>query len=872
VVPIAIAALTGASLWVSLGTLAVTQADSRFRIVALPPLWLLVVLMLLAAGAAWRLRLSSDRAWPLALSGLLWLPFVPGQIPAAFLVWQGPIEAAVWAAVLLGFWRGRPGPRVLAPRWLTAPRLAPWLAALVAALAYLAGARAVAERLPNGDEPHYLMITQSVWLDGDLQIENNHQRADYVGFYPNELKPHYVARGLNGQMYSVHAPGLAVYVLPGFVLAGYPGASLMTALAGAAASGLGWHAAWLLTASAGAAWFAWAAVFLTAPFFLHAFTVFPDGPGAALVVAGVWLLVSLDRGARPRVRSLLLAGVALGSLPWLHTRFAVLAGVIGGAITLRLVNDRSDDRWTRIVAFLAAPLLLGVAWLAFFWSIWGTINPSAPYGSIVGMRGRNVWPGLQGLLFDQRVGLWASAPVLLVAIAGLLSSRRRLALEVGAAATAYVLLVSAYDMWWGGFGGPARFLVAALPLALVPLAMAWAYGRTAARGVMLLLLSLSGLLLFARLGDSGAFAYADTFGADRLLDWAARSVDLPAALPTLAAPAAWQIAAAWIVLVVAAVAIAWPVIVRRSLGLGAEWTMTCCVAVAVVMIGTTIAWRLASRQPLAPAKSQLAFVGDWGPAWQSLELQWRPPYRVNASQLLRRIDVPAALPEPEGSATAARFVGPPVGAADYEITVDAARPMSGELRALIGDTSQPVERWRLEDLGAGTPTLQLRLPVPVDEIAVTGDAAALAAIRNLSLRVSAVNPKARRDVPPAHRAARLGQARVFFLDDNAYAEPTGFWTRGQAQTTVVLDADDGQPPPFLRVRSGPVATTVDLAAGSWHSRVTLGPHQQQEVALPVPAGDANLLVSLQTGSMFLPVQHDPRSRDFRHLGVWVELP
>ena len=27
---------------------------------------------------------------------------------------------------------------------------------------------------PSGDEPHYLVIAQSLWRDGDLKIENNH--------------------------------------------------------------------------------------------------------------------------------------------------------------------------------------------------------------------------------------------------------------------------------------------------------------------------------------------------------------------------------------------------------------------------------------------------------------------------------------------------------------------------------------------------------------------------------------------------------------------------------------------------------------------------------------------------------------------------
>src|SRR5262249_1681054 len=34
----------------------------------------------------------------------------------------------------------------------------------------------------SGDEPHYLVITHSVLVDHDLQIENNHTRGDYRAF------------------------------------------------------------------------------------------------------------------------------------------------------------------------------------------------------------------------------------------------------------------------------------------------------------------------------------------------------------------------------------------------------------------------------------------------------------------------------------------------------------------------------------------------------------------------------------------------------------------------------------------------------------------------------------------------------------------
>ena len=36
---------------------------------------------------------------------------------------------------------------------------------------------------PGGDEPHYLVIAQSLWRDGDLAIENNHRRGDTFEYF-----------------------------------------------------------------------------------------------------------------------------------------------------------------------------------------------------------------------------------------------------------------------------------------------------------------------------------------------------------------------------------------------------------------------------------------------------------------------------------------------------------------------------------------------------------------------------------------------------------------------------------------------------------------------------------------------------------------
>ena len=87
---------------------------------------------------------------------------------------------------------------------------------------------------PSGDEPHYLVIAQSLWRDGDLKIENNHERGDYREYYPEDLEPHYLTRGADGEIYSIHPIGISVILAPVYALGGYKGAVWFLIALGAA--------------------------------------------------------------------------------------------------------------------------------------------------------------------------------------------------------------------------------------------------------------------------------------------------------------------------------------------------------------------------------------------------------------------------------------------------------------------------------------------------------------------------------------------------------------------------------------------------------------------------------------------------------------
>ena len=100
----------------------------------------------------------------------------------------------------------------------------------------------------------------------------------------------------------------------------------------------------------------------------------------------------------------------------MHQRFAAIAGCLGALVLLRLA--RVPNAAAKAVAFLAAPAVSALAWVAFFIAIYGTPDPTAPFGNEV--RSLGFIPGaLTALLFDQRFGLLAYAPAVAIAFGGL---------------------------------------------------------------------------------------------------------------------------------------------------------------------------------------------------------------------------------------------------------------------------------------------------------------------------------------------------------------------------------------------------------------------------------------------------------------------
>lgn len=334
------------------------------------------------------------------------------------------------------------------------------------------GMRASTTASVTGDEPFYLLTTQSLVSDGDLDLRDEYaggeERAFWDGTIPlwKQMRP-----APDGRLLSPHDPGLSLLVLPAYDLGGLRGVQRFLVVLWAAAMAC----AAVLARRVGAPW--WAALFggvvvgAGAPGVVYASQVYPEGPAALCVALGL-LVATAPAGAR--ARPLVLAGVVV-ALAWLGVKYLPLAAVVAGAWAWRF---RSDRRALAMAAGAGA-----TAAVHFLWWHQATFGGLTPYGTNV------VWSGegtaailgrhldfegrtyrLHGLFLDARFGLFRWLPAGVLAVVAFAARPRSRALY-GAILAVCVLMGTFVSITMMGWWFPGRMLVAGFPALVVLVAL-----------------------------------------------------------------------------------------------------------------------------------------------------------------------------------------------------------------------------------------------------------------------------------------------------------------------------------------------------------------------------------------------------------------
>ena len=324
-------------------------------------------------------------------------------------------------------------------------------AAIAAALVYAVVIPMMLHTAIDGDEPFYLLETESMVRDHDLDLSNQyrdlaHSEAGRLDLVPQLGDP----TGPHGEKYSRHEPFLALLMIPGYLIGRLPGAIATIALFGAllARSTVRLFEDEGIDDATTRALFPFIA--LGPPILFYAARIWPEVPAAFFFVEAV-------RGVRQRRAARWLP--ALLTLVFLKLRFLLIA-------VLLLARTLRNRRYVAIAAvILAIPLAVAVFTTGTVHS-WNELIPGSPSAML---------RGLLGLLLDGAAGILFQAPIFVLGVIALTRwPSMPASFRIGMASSAiYVIYLVPRLEWHGGWSPPLRYIVVFIPILGLGAAALW---------------------------------------------------------------------------------------------------------------------------------------------------------------------------------------------------------------------------------------------------------------------------------------------------------------------------------------------------------------------------------------------------------------
>ncbi len=331
----------------------------------------------------------------------------------------------------------------------------------------------------TGDEPHYLLITHSLWHDHDTNLYNNYNNRDFESFFWYDLQPSWgdVNPKDETKVYSYrHKGGFPHTLIPGYVLGGRLGATLQMNLIAALLMLQVFLLSYEVFGSLKASFLTWLCVAFTVPMMIYMGQIYPETLAALLTIWGVRQIRQLrleDSFSTTRFwPSVVFIGLTLIALVLLKTRYVPVAGTLVLFLLYQIVASRMGGKLNKrmlvnillvlvcvtIAALLADTCLLGG-------KLWDRLNDREYMVWILSTH--NPVKGFLGLLFDQEYGLLFYTPVYLLALVGIgLLPRKTLktTLPLFGIFTLNYLVLAVWPLWHAAPTPPGRYLLPVLPL------------------------------------------------------------------------------------------------------------------------------------------------------------------------------------------------------------------------------------------------------------------------------------------------------------------------------------------------------------------------------------------------------------------------
>ncbi len=327
----------------------------------------------------------------------------------------------------------------------------------------------------QGDEPHYVVVSESLYLDHDLDLRNNYV-SPWLRSFPAE--DHAVIKKPDGREIPFHALGLSILGVPVYALAhaiikiaSLTGAfadkterwifikncfSISMMVMASFLSVLLFKIFSIVTDKKTLSWFLALTFSLSPPLLAYGLIFFTELPSAFLIT---WLALGLIEKRDMTILDALL----LGFLPWLHAKNYTIA------LTFAALFCHQQRFSKSLIVPAVVTIMLWVSVFAMNYYLWGGISPSSAWstGSYKTFEAKFLPIALPALFMDRSFGLFIFAPIYALFLCGfalMFVRDRKMAIYLLLLVASYLVSVAGFKFWWGGWSPGPRYLVPIIPL------------------------------------------------------------------------------------------------------------------------------------------------------------------------------------------------------------------------------------------------------------------------------------------------------------------------------------------------------------------------------------------------------------------------
>jgi len=331
----------------------------------------------------------------------------------------------------------------------------------------------------GGDEPHYLVIAQSIAKDFDLNVFDQYARNKYREFINIRLHSHAkVGKGFK-KWYSFHLPGVSFTLLPFFffkipIPLLYFLVRLYMGLFGALLSVLVYLFSLKIWKNLKLSFFITIVFTLTSPIFFMSIHIFAEVQAILLILSSLYILLFSEKKSYFKI---LLAGFLLSTSIFWGMKYAIFVYAFSLGFLFFFIKKKE---YKKAFLFILFPIIFQLLFFCYLFYAYGNFSPNSIYYGIMNeaqkkelfdvvLKKTPLKMRVETLLdyfFDQRDGLLLYNPFYLFAFPGLLIALRKfkiysIHLLISVASFIYIFY-HGFSTVRAGYCPQARYLVPVL--------------------------------------------------------------------------------------------------------------------------------------------------------------------------------------------------------------------------------------------------------------------------------------------------------------------------------------------------------------------------------------------------------------------------